>query len=175
MRVHVDGIPSSGRLVEFSARDAWASSAATVALDGPATTLSGHLTLRPANDNGLVEVTGVVVARASAICDRCGEACERQADADIHLLFAPEAKEDESFDGGEIELEADDLDLGWYTNSSIDLAEVLGEAMALALPSRIACTDQQACDKRTDALLAAAAPASEPVHPALAAIRDRLA
>ena len=174
MRVPVDGIPSAGRLVVFGMRDEWAMNAATVALDGPPSVLEGEVTLRPASDGGLVEVLGRVTARATATCDRCGEPCERVADTDVRLLYAPEAREDDAFDGGEIELDADDLDLGWYRDGSILLEEVLGEAMALALDARIRCTDESECDRRTDALLAKAAPAKEPVHPALAALRDRL-
>ena len=39
------------------------------------------------------------------------------------------------------------------TEAGIQLGEVLQEALALALPTRVVCADTEACDKRTDALL----------------------
>ena len=92
------------------------------------------------------------LASADATCDRCGEPTRLVADVDTALLYAPTESEGLAFEG-EIELDADELDVGWYTEGLIDLGEVLQEALTLALPARVVCADTEACDKRTDALL----------------------
>ena len=175
MRVPVKGIPASGRLVEFGMHTDWAVAAASEALDGPVDALSGSLTLTPASDRGLVEVRGPVEAHRQAACDRCGDPCERLVSIDVSLLYAPEARDDDTFDGGELELSAADLDLGWYGGRALELAAVVGEALALEVSPRIRCTDVEECDRRTADLLATAGSAGEPGHPALAALRDKLA
>ena len=175
MRVPVNGIPTAGRVVEFGLHTPWALEAATVALDGVPDALSGTLTLTPASDRGLVEVRGVAASSRHAQCDRCGEPCEHGVHTEIALLYAPEAREDDTFDGGELELSAGDMDLGWYAGGALDLASVLGEALALELPSRIGCADEEECDSRTAALLSSAGSAGEPGHPGLAALRDKFA
>jgi len=175
MRVPVNGIPAAGTTYPIEIKQDWAKDAASEALDGAAEVVEGELTLIPASDRGLIHVKGRVSARRSAGCDRCGEPCDHGAQVDVQLLYAPEARDDESFDGGEIELSAEELDVGWYRDGGIDLASVLGEALALELPSRIRCADVEECDKRTAALLAAAGRSGTPGHPAFAALRDKLA
>jgi len=173
MRVVVAGIPAAGRVVPFGMHTDWAVEAASVALDGAPERLEGEMMLELASDEGLVRVTGTAEARRPATCDRCGEPCDRVVAVDLSLLYAPEARVDEAFDGGEVELDADDLDLGWYTGGALRLRDVLQEALALELSPTIRCADVDECDKRTDALLASA-DAGEPGHPALAALRERL-
>ena len=175
MRVPVNGLPAAGKLIAFDRHAEWARAAASLALDGEVERLEGELTLVPASDRGLVSVSGVLFAERSASCDRCGEPCTHGARVEVQLLYAPEARDDESFDGGEIELAAEDLDLGWYADGALDLASVLGEALALEVPSRIRCANGEECDKRTAALLAAAGRSGNPGHPAFAALRDKLA
>lgn len=175
MRIVVAGIPATGKVVEFGLRDDWAREAAEVALDGPPEVLEGELTLQRASDDGLVTVTGEARASRPATCDRCGEATDREVDIDVSLLYAPttRGRNADPFDGGEIELAAEDLDLGWYQGGSLQLRDVLQEALSLEVSPRIRCADVAECDKRTDALLAGAT-SGEPGHPALAALRERL-
>lgn len=170
MRIAVEGIPAAGRLVEFSLHDAWALQAATRSLDATPQALEGSMLLRIASKRqGLVRVEGDVKAEAPADCDRCGEPCGMHLSEHFTLLYAPEERGGESFDGGEIELSVDDLDLGWYAQGEVDLADVLREALALALPARVTCADQAECDRRTDQLLAAHA--ARPGHPTFEALK----
>ncbi|MCB9689111.1 MAG: DUF177 domain-containing protein [Alphaproteobacteria bacterium] len=162
MKILVEGIPSAGREIDVGLGDPWAVEAAAVALDGPPSALRGQIGVRRATTKGVVLVDVSVTASARATCDRCGEPCLRTTTADSHLLYAPEEKGTEAYDGGEVELEAEDLDLGWYTDGEIILDDVLREALTLALPSRTTCADTQECDKRTDALLDAARGSSDP-------------
>jgi len=173
MRIVVDHLPAGGRQLPLVMSEEWVVEAATLALDGPPDDVGGELDIQRASDRGLVSVTGHATASRQATCDRCGEPCRHEVAVDVSLLYAPEARDDETFDGGEVELAADDLDVGWYENGAIQLGDVLGEALALGLASRIRCADVAECDKRTDALLAGAR-SGDPGHPALAALRDRL-
>lgn len=158
MRIAVDGIPAAGRDVAFGLRDSWSVEAATTSLERPPSVLDGTITLRRASTKGVIQVDVKVDARCEAACDRCGEPCDLGVQLDTRLLFAPEESGSAAYDGGELELEleAGDLDLGWYTGGEIDLGDVLREALALALPSRVVCADTAACDKRTDTLLSVA-------------------
>jgi len=173
MRIVVDQLPSGGRQIDLALTEEWVRQAATTALDGAPTEIAGALDIQRASDRGLVTVTGTAAAWREATCDRCGEPCRQGAEVDVSLLYAPAARDDETFAGGEIELAASDLDVGWYDNGALELGDVLGEALALELPPRIRCADEAECDKRTDALLAGGR-SGEPGHPALAALRDRL-
>ena len=172
MRIAVEGIPAAGRPVDFTSRDDWATSAAQRSLDCPAEQLEGNLTLHVASKRaGLVRVEGKVHATRPADCDRCGAEMHLVIDEDFTLLYAPEESGGDAFDGGEIELEVDDLDLGWYREGHVDLADVLREAITLALPARIMCADRAECDKRTDELLAPqGASAGHPAFEALSGL-----
>lgn len=162
MKLLVEGIPSGGRQIEAGLRDDWAASAAAEALDGAPTGLVARLDVRRAGQKGVVHVDLDAEATTEATCDRCGEPAPRRSHAVLQLLYAPEEKGSAAYDGGEIELEAEDLDLGWYRDGEIDLGDVLREALALELPPRTVCADSAACDRRTDALLSATRPAGGP-------------
>jgi uncharacterized metal-binding protein YceD (DUF177 family) len=152
VRIAVEGIPTAGREIPLSLRQPWAVDAATNALELRPDRLDGMITLQKATGKGVVRVGVRATASAETACDRCGEPCTLAADVDTVLLYAPSESEGKAFEG-EIELDADELDVGWYTEGHIALDEVLQEALALALPPRVVCADVPACDKRTDALL----------------------
>jgi uncharacterized metal-binding protein YceD (DUF177 family) len=178
VKIAVDGLPATGRVVAFGLGDPWAVEAATVSLDRPPERLAGSVSLKRASQSGVVVVDVVAQAAAPASCDRCGEPCELRVEVDTRLLFAPEQGAGAAFDGiaiddptgrdidvvvpgpvqrdGEgIELRAEQLDVGWYKHGEIVLPDVLCEALSLEAPTRIVCADVPACDRRTDALLAA--------------------
>ncbi len=162
MKILVEGIPAAGREIAFGLGDAWAMDAATVALDAAPERLTGKFELRRASTKGVVVVDVKAEAGAGSTCDRCGEPVDRAAVVDVRLLYAPEEKGSAAYDGGELELEAEDLDLGWYREGELDLGDVLREALTLALPTRTTCADVPGCDKRTDALLGATRASSDP-------------
>lgn len=169
MKIAIEGLPATGRVISFGLRDGWAADAASRSLDRPATHLDGTIGLKRAGDAGAVIVDVRASASAPAACDRCGEPCEVRIDADTRLLYAPgvpgaEETSGAAFDGiaiddpsaeeGEVTLESDDLDLGWYSGGELDLGDVVGEVLTLEAPNRVVCADSAECDKRTDALLA---------------------
>jgi uncharacterized metal-binding protein YceD (DUF177 family) len=55
----------------------------------------------------------------------------------------------------EIRLSEEEMDVGWYAAGAIEVGDVLSEALALALPTRVTCSDDAACDARTASLLTA--------------------
>lgn len=171
MRIPVEGIPDAGRRVDFTLHTEWAEQAATEALDGRPDALTGHLLLTIASKRqGLVRIDTTFDAHASADCDRCTEPCDLHLDETMSLLYAPEESGGDAFDGGELDLVADDLEVGWYADGHIVATDVLREAMTLALPSRILCTDTAQCDMRTEAMLAAQAAGVG--HPAFGVLAD---
>jgi uncharacterized metal-binding protein YceD (DUF177 family) len=166
VKILVEGIPSAGLEVSLGLADKrpdWVTQAATAALDTAPTRLSGRIELEKASEKGVVVVKIDAEAARPAVCDRCAEPFELVVNVDSRLLYGPEERGTEAYDGtGELELGADDLELGWYRAGELDLEDVLREALALALPTRITCTDTEGCDRRTDALLAATRTADGP-------------
>jgi uncharacterized metal-binding protein YceD (DUF177 family) len=185
MKIDIQGLPATGREVPFGLGDAWAHEAATTSLDRAPDRLSGTIHLKRNGTTSAVVVVDVhVQAAASAPCDRCGEAAGVEVSADTRLLYAPEETGSAAYDGmtldeeeapgdeGGKQLGPDDLDVGWYRDGTIDVADVLAEALALETPPRVVCADTAECDKRTDALLATAKVADGPFA-VLASLKNR--
>jgi uncharacterized metal-binding protein YceD (DUF177 family) len=190
LRLPVENLPTGGRIVAFSLADAWAKESAGVALETEPTALEGTLEVQRASDRpdaadlrragrlppGLVGVLVRAEARGERACDRCTEPVQLALQVETPLSYLPlvptEAPE-KSADEDEDELvEEEDLDVGWYTNGEIDLAAVLREALALALPVRVVCADVPACNARTEALLQAASPPAPGPFAALAKLKN---
>jgi len=168
LRIPVDSIPRAGRTIEVGLDLAWAREAAAEALELDPTSLVGSLELG-APQRGVVTVVVRLRAEAGATCDRCGEGFSLDVDTRADLSYAPagEAREDD-----EVELEDDELELGWYDDGALDLAAVLQEAIALALPSRYTCPDAEGCDDRTRALLEASRAQDAAGHPGFSVLKD---
>jgi uncharacterized metal-binding protein YceD (DUF177 family) len=166
VRFLIEHIDDRGRQVEASLADSWAKDASREALGGDPSVLSVSLDLQ--QKDGLVHVTGRARAGTPRSCDRCGEDTALDLDVEIDLYYAPKAAEPESHP--EQELDADELDVGWYSDGEIDVADVLREAIALAVPLRVVCEDTAACDARVAALLGP--PAAKETHPGLAQLKS---
>jgi len=164
VRIVVDDIQSTPREVRAGLSDAWAARAAEVALEAPLTALA--VALRFEERSGVVFVTGEVTAEARRTCDRCGEEVALVVSGGVDLAYVPAGDRRT----GEVELGAGDLDVGWFADGVIDAGDVLSEAIALALPNRVVCTDVEACEVRTSALLQAGE--EPPGHPGFAALKD---
>ena len=184
VKILVEGIPAPGREIHFGLAEGWAVEAATTSLDRAPARLAGSVTLNRANATNPHGTRGVVIVDvkadtgAPATCDRCGEECELAVSTEIRLLYAPDETDGAAFDGisiadlhpaseapgtkSGVELDVEDLDLGWYTKGELPLGDVLCEALALATPTRVVCADSVECDKRTDILLATAKVADGP-------------
>ncbi|MFN8062798.1 MAG: DUF177 domain-containing protein [Vicinamibacterales bacterium] len=81
-------------------------------------------------------VTGHVTAPLELACGRCLEPFPWTVDADVDLLYVPEA---EGQEGSDRELEADDFTVATYRDRAIDLGELLHEQFLLAMPMKPLC------------------------------------
>jgi len=167
LRIRVEDIPTHGRTVQVELETEWARSAVATALEGQPDVLQGSVEVRPGSNATHARVVIALRASAPSRCDRCGEAVSHGVELHSELLYQPESAEVSEV---EVELGEDDLDVGWYRDGHLSLPDLLMEAVALELPSRVLCADTEACDARTRELLAAA---SEGLagHPAFAALK----
>ena len=166
LRIVVENIPDDGLDVRIHADAAWASEAARIALEGPVRALTGDV--RVGKKGARVRVDGHVDVSTVRACERCGEDVELALAVDPELEYVPAQKGDEE----ELELESEDLDVGWYENGGLEMADVLCEALSLALPPRVVCEDAAACDARTAALLSTEGKSGNPGHPGFAALKN---
>jgi uncharacterized metal-binding protein YceD (DUF177 family) len=165
MRIAIEAIPTQGRDVAFSAADAWALSASTVAMESPVTALSGALHLE--REGPVVGVSGHIEARAPRTCGRCASRFDLELSVDVDLEYAPEDTDDTH----ERELAGDELDLGFYAGEHLEIGAVVSEALALELPPNPSCPDVEACDARTADLLARQSTALQG-HPGFSVLRN---
>lgn len=166
MRVAVAAIPDRGRHVGFDLAVPWAVEAARTAVEAEPTTLQGELVLR--RDGSRVRVTGSTRAGCERPCERCGLAVALEVGGTIDLTYVPEAPGAEE---PERELASDELDVGWYREGELDLSDILSEAVALQLPTRLVCADVAVCDARTVEQINSRQ-AGMTGHPAFQVLRD---
>ena len=172
MRIRVEDIPAAGRQVTAALSDGWAREAARDALDAAPTTLEAEFRIRKGARDRDAEVALRVRTTAPGSCDRCGEDLVWVLSFESDLRYSPEPTDvSEVRAEEEVELEEDDLDVGWYRDGHLSLPDVLREAVALALPSRIVCEDVPACDARTRKMLEANSEEAGG-HPAFAALKN---
>ena len=148
MRLSVEKLPEDGESQVVPLAEGWANEAARLGSDGEVRALEGEL--RVARIAGrVVTVEPQFELFAERDCDRCGQGVELRITVREALSYAPPA---EAVDL-DTELDAAELDVGWYVDDHLDLADVVCEAVGLALPSRVVCPDVSACDERTRILL----------------------
>ena len=74
-------------------------------------------------------LTGIV------LCSRCAQEIQTEYSGAESLLFDPSMDTQEE----EIELQGEDLDIGWYEDGKLDIPTVICEAIVLSFPQRIHC------------------------------------
>lgn len=136
MRIPVDTIPEEGLVVEADLDTGWASKALSEAVDARPDALELKVKVERLADH--VRVSGDAQGSVVRSCDRCGEPVRLHLGGPIDLYYAPENLVDE----GNIELSADELDIGWFDGEALDLGLVLTEQFALWAPSRVRCGDR---------------------------------
>jgi len=152
MELRIDRLPPDGRKVSLSQDTEWVAAASA-----DADSFRADLTIRGRRERVRVDVTGEVTV--SGACERCGEPVAFSAPLDQVLSYVPEGH---GAGEGEVELDEQDLDVGWYADGVLQLGDVVSELVALALPSRLACADESACDARVAAMLASHGSAGDP-------------
>ncbi len=181
VRLVVVNLPLDGRVISASGDDAWARAAAEVAVESAVDALKVRLAINPVTVDrdkagremrpratGEVRVHAIGELWCSRICERCGEEVRLHLNADEQLQFLPEG----SVDPEREEIEEEELDVGWYDGGELSLESVVAEMFTLALPVKVTCADEVACQVRTMALLEANRLAAGVGHPAFAALKN---
>jgi len=169
MYLILDQIPERGRQISVTFTSEWAVKAVSNALGSPVDALTGEIDV--STKAGRVTVQGQLQASGICECERCGESFRLDLPVEVELRFDPapagstETKEEDE------EVEEEDLDIGWYHGNTLDLSDVVSEAVALALPIRLECPDVEACDERTRQLLEEKGRSGDSSHPGFAALR----
>jgi len=85
---------------------------------------------------GEIRIRGHLATRLEASCDRCLGPVEIPVSRDFDLFYRPLetiAKEEE------VEIAADELEIGFYSGDGIELAEVATEQVYLSVPMKVVC------------------------------------
>ena len=85
---------------------------------------------------GEIRIRGHLATHLEASCDRCLGAVEIPVSSDFDLFYRPMetiAREEE------VEIPADELEIGFYSGDGIELADVATEQVFLALPMKVLC------------------------------------
>lgn len=86
-----------------------------------------------------IHIAGRLATRVELTCARCLESVEREMAPRFDLRYRPVStiSRDE-----EIALTAEDLEVGFYADDGVFLADVLAEQVHLALPIKVVCREQ---------------------------------
>ncbi len=141
MRIVYEDLPPHGRTFRFTAEDAESRAAVGNALDGEVSALDAALTV-DRKSRGL-NVVAAGHATVSRPCDRCGQQVELTVTTHETLGYTM-APEDAP--KGEIELDAKDLDEGFFDGVALESDDVLSEAFALVAPLRVTCPGDACAD-----------------------------
>lgn len=106
---------------------------------------TGIISIAPVNARFDIEksgddifIKGSLDADAKMRCSRCLVEFNGHIHSDIDLVFL-KAVQNEAPDGHEKELSKEDLDINYYADEELDLAEILREQIAIDLPAKPLC------------------------------------
>lgn len=133
MRVTLDAIPEEGLEIALDDSLPWAVEAASSSLEGEVRGLEGRLELTSLGDE--IRVRGALKASVTRGCDRCIEDIAGEIGGELDLAYVPGRR----LGAGTVDLNADELDVGFYGDQGLDLADVVAEHFALLLPFRLSC------------------------------------
>lgn len=83
-----------------------------------------------------IRIRGHLRTRLEAVCDRCLGPVSLPVERDFDLFYRPVqtiAREEE------VEIPADELDVGFYSGDGIELADVVTEQVILSVPMKLVC------------------------------------
>ncbi len=147
MKIRVPSIPEEGKNFHFDEATGWFVQMIVERLSEvfhqglPA---SAKIQLSRVNQNVTLEGSAALAIEPS--CARCGKKFSSHLKVPFLWHLTPYFEDPEKkspTESEEIELNEDDLDFSFYHNEEIDLAEILGEELMLALPLRFLC--QEGC------------------------------
>lgn len=82
---------------------------------------------------------GSFVAEGEARCDRCAEPIPVRLEKEFSTILLP--REASSAGSMEMELSAEDLEVGFYDGVGIEVSDIFWEQVAVALPVKLLCRD----------------------------------
>lgn len=137
MKVRVDELPDSGRVVHFHETDTWFSSRIRSGED------AGEITLaRPINvdlelvpETEQIKLNGQLQGAVRLRCSRCLQDYVLKLDETIDLLLHPLTADTPE----EIDLRPEDLDTEFFDGVTIDVDLIVEEQIFLALPQQSLC------------------------------------
>lgn len=88
-----------------------------------------------------VFVRGAITFDVRCVCGRCLAELKDSRRVDIHWTFLPVAAYQATYGADELELTSDDLDVSFYEGDTIDIADIVREALALDLDAYPVCPD----------------------------------
>lgn len=137
MRLSLNDIPSSGRVVSFQMAPE-ALEGALLGCEGakPKSELSAQVRISRTAGRGLV-VKGRMSTTLTLTCARCLKGHPYRVDREFQYhLVQPEAGLE-----GEVELKEDELDVAFFDGRVIDLGFAMTQELNLALPYRFLCSE----------------------------------
>jgi uncharacterized metal-binding protein YceD (DUF177 family) len=139
-RVVLGRLESEGAAFPVRLGLTWVARGSQRALGSEAQLVEGHLEVSRLGRGVLVE--GELKSRHGQPCDRCLADLEVRLGGPVRLTYEPE---EDAFQGGEEEvgLEADQLDVGWFSGGALELEQVICEQLALWLPDPITCEESE--------------------------------
>jgi uncharacterized metal-binding protein YceD (DUF177 family) len=150
VKIVVDALPPEGRTVRAALEDGWLFEAARQSVEAKPRTLSCELKVakqsidrdsgRPQDRDPRFVVEGTLAVSWRQACHRCVRPLEMTMEGPVSLTYVRGALPD----CDEVDLEAVDLDIGWFEGGSLDLADVVSEQLALWLPDRVICAEERA-------------------------------
>ena len=88
---------------------------------------------------GEIRIRGHLDTTLEGSCDRCLGAVELPIERDFDLFYRPVstiAREEE------IEVPADEMEVGFYSGEGVELDDVIAEQVILALPMKVVCNSE---------------------------------
>ena len=165
MVVNIQSLNESPKTYPIVSNAPWVEASALRALDMPAETLTGSVSLTRQGRRVMAE--GEVSISFHANCVRCDEL----TDVAYTFNFEHAFRREEEHGAGEVELEETELNVGWYSGDDLELADVLAEVIALIVDTHYQCADKAMCDTRTAKMLADVT-SDDRGHPAFQILRD---
>jgi DUF177 domain-containing protein len=95
--------------------------------------------LRLQKTGQIVEVDGQMQTRVGLVCGRCLQPFETDIQSDFALTFTPKVVQQEPTAAEDVELDADELGLIYYTDETLELLQPLQEQIIMALPISPVC------------------------------------
>ena len=137
MKITVSKIPEGGINLRFEKDGAWFRGLLPEAepFDFTLQGITVACSVRRIKETVFVE--GSVTASAEAPCCRCLETARLPLQASFKYTFAPAPSEPQE----EMELNAEDLELAYYEEDTIDLDRVIYEQIMLQIPIKLLCRE----------------------------------